>query len=264
MVGEELHEKGREGALFAKRWLNGTARVHVRWTAYDDLPAYVQLPQLEGEPEGFDLAGNLVDTQGHHGRLLYIEVKNYDTEGGQGTKYLDFLAKCYSITAEARRVGVDKETHFMWVTWHPFSLNKWARLTEAQSINDALSDYERRAKYLGAAAVDRQTVADVAGRIFLLVLSRRHDDQLQRVVAQSLAALDPAVSIEATDYFNHNYVPDLILSWSDRDTRQVYLRPRLDPMQVEEDRHLQRKGAPSLQSVGSRARRRRVARGDGG
>jgi hypothetical protein len=59
----------------------------------------------------------------------------------------------------------------------------------------------------------------------------RHPDEARaathEVVARELARLDPGVAIEATPYFNHTFVPDLILRWGkDKHEvqRDVYLR----------------------------------------
>ncbi len=62
-------------------------------------------------------------------------------------------------------------------------------------------------------ALERTTRPDRVGAV--------HD-----VVANAIRALDPRVEIRGTDYFNHSFVPDLVLRWGadERSKRHVHLR----------------------------------------
>lgn len=65
-------------------------------------------------------------------------------------------------------------------------------------------------------------------------------------VAQEVGSLSPDANIVMTEYFNHSYMPDLVLEWNDagkRDTRPIFLRNTLRPYVTEEEvRTLARRG----------------------
>lgn len=53
---------------------------------------------------------------------------------------------------------------------------------------------------------------------------------VKRAVFEELTLLDPTVSIENTAYYNHTFIPDFILTWSElgrQATRQIFLRPSI-------------------------------------
>lgn len=58
----------------------------------------------------------------------------------------------------------------------------------------------------------------------------RRIDSLKTSVSNFLRSGDPSIRIKKTEYFNHTFAPDLILTWDD-DTRErlVYLRTNPDP-----------------------------------
>ena len=47
---------------------------------------------------------------------------------------------------------------------------------------------------------------------------------VKRLVCDELARADPTALIHQTEYFNHTYVPDVVLDWDDRKPREVFLR----------------------------------------
>ncbi len=47
---------------------------------------------------------------------------------------------------------------------------------------------------------------------------------VKRLVCEELARVDPTARIHNTEYFNHTYLPDVVLDWGDRDPREVFLR----------------------------------------
>lgn len=54
--------------------------------------------------------------------------------------------------------------------------------------------------------------------------------RVKDIVIRQLVATDERVSIHKTEYFNHTFVPDLVLKWErDPDQRFLFLRPNADP-----------------------------------
>ena len=48
--------------------------------------------------------------------------------------------------------------------------------------------------------------------------------RVKTVVADELETLDSSASVRTTDYFNHTFAPDMVISWRDQPDREVYLR----------------------------------------
>lgn len=59
--------------------------------------------------------------------------------------------------------------------------------------------------------------------------------RVKDAVAEELTALDPTARVDRTQYFNHTFVPDLIMTWPDARTRRVYLRMAYDLDALVED-----------------------------
>ncbi len=49
-------------------------------------------------------------------------------------------------------------------------------------------------------------------------------EDVKGLLCDELARVDPVARIHRTDYFNHTYVPDIVLDWDDREPREVFLR----------------------------------------
>jgi hypothetical protein len=76
---------------------------------------------------------------------------------------------------------------------------------------------------------------------------------IKGAVISEIEHLDPCAEITNTDYFNHSYAPDLVLSWAgDRQVREVYLRYNLRSAQAARDVDLLGGSAPVFFSLDSR------------
>ncbi|MFB7719220.1 tetratricopeptide repeat protein [Nocardia sp. NPDC056100] len=63
-------------------------------------------------------------------------------------------------------------------------------------------------------------------------------ERVKDIVSDALLAADPSARVMRTEYFNHTYIPDLVVEWPSRGTnslRRVYLRPTQDPGQIDID-----------------------------
>jgi hypothetical protein len=176
VAGEVMHDRGADGARRAKAWLEATTRVNVHWVT----PDQVAVPKLtftwaNGAPFSFDLGGTLMD--GHlHGQMFLAECKHYQRPHDQGSKYVEYLAKCY----RARQCSPERCDNFMWITWAPFSVEKWNVLLDHTEVKKAV--LRHYVKALGvedirqaATALDVALCADVADRLWLIVLSRKQE-----------------------------------------------------------------------------------------
>lgn len=72
-------------------------------------------------------------------------------------------------------------------------------------------------------------------------------EAIKRAVVKSIQAVDPRVDVETTDYFNHSFAPDIVLTWphlSTRDERFVYLRFNQRPEWISDELPLLAKRHP--------------------
>jgi hypothetical protein len=64
------------------------------------------------------------------------------------------------------------------------------------------------------------------------------EDAVRQVVINQLRELDPAATLRSTGYFNHSWVPDLSMRWSDGVQRHLFLRFNVsDPSFVDDMRY---------------------------
>ncbi|SIO27073.1 hypothetical protein [Agromyces cerinus] len=59
--------------------------------------------------------------------------------------------------------------------------------------------------------------------------------RVKAAVADELAALDDTARIRSTDFFNHTFAPDFVLTWPDKAERHVFLRMSYDLNALVED-----------------------------
>ncbi|MEV0120664.1 hypothetical protein AB0I16_03765 [Streptomyces sp. NPDC050703] len=72
---------------------------------------------------------------------------------------------------------------------------------------------------------------------------------VKSVLMYEISALDPAVKIENTGYFNHTFVPDLVMTWGEgsrKQERDVFLRFSLRAANVGRDVQALAQGSPVL------------------
>ncbi len=175
MPAEKSQEVGREGVFKAKQYLESTTHLRLPWTAYDH-DSICMLQRLDGSKKVYDLAGHFL---GERRRHLYVEVKKYSGAGTQGDMYREYLADIYSIIARARQNDMDDKSEFMWVTWHPFSLSNWAKLTHHVYVHEAVAAHAVRLGLLSGdngPEIDDDLCRIVSGRLWLLVLSDRQHE----------------------------------------------------------------------------------------
>lgn len=171
VAAEGAHVKGERGVMLAKRLLESTTHIRLPFSAYDET-LLTTLVRLDKNTKRFDLVGYFLREKPHQ---LAVEVKHQDHVSHQGADYTEFLANAYSITAyEREQLGGDPQREFMYVTWHPFSLNKWPRLTSAAEVEQAVVHAHPEA--LGGQLFDRELAAAVASRLWLLVLSEKQTE----------------------------------------------------------------------------------------
>ncbi len=167
MPGEAAHEAGRDGAIRAKRWLEATTRVDVHWVNPDAV-AKLTFSWQDASSFSFDLGGVLhggdVD-----GKEFFAEVKKYSNASDQGSLYESYLAKCY----QAYMSMPYRCDHFMWITWHPFSLGKWKDLCSVSEVASAVAKYS--ALVINGDEPDPHDLKAVADRLWMFVLSDRQE-----------------------------------------------------------------------------------------
>jgi hypothetical protein len=75
---------------------------------------------------------------------------------------------------------------------------------------------------------------------------------VKEAVTQEVGSLSPDAKIVTTEYFNHSYMPDLVLEWNEagkRDQRPIFLRNTLRPAVVENELQALAKREPIMLSL---------------
>lgn len=76
---------------------------------------------------------------------------------------------------------------------------------------------------------------------------------LKERVANDIEAMDPTVTVKFTDYFNHSYVPDMVVSWAKNEAaREVYLRGSIEGAIIAGDLVGHGEEGPMIVSVGDK------------
>lgn len=181
MAGEGQHKVGEGGVRRAKKWLEATTRVHSSWTVYDDR----QVSRLTFEwphhdkPFSYDLGGILFG--GEFDKDLFLaECKKYKGDQDQGEHFDKFLAQSYVTLRDEPRLA----DHFMWITWAPFRVTSWAKISQPEKIVHALVKVPRLRSWVfgedvsedeANRQVNSSVVADLSSRMWMIVLSDRQE-----------------------------------------------------------------------------------------
>ncbi|GAA3620904.1 hypothetical protein GCM10022267_03850 [Lentzea roselyniae] len=174
--GEALHEKGRDGARRAKRWLEATTRVKMAWLNTDPIIGdRCEFQWPHGRQFSFDIVGFLSGGP-VEGQSFLAEVKNYSTPGNQPVEYPEYLAKCYVTYAQQPKYS----DNFMWITWHPFKQTEWTSLCSAEMVRRCVIGEHKRVFGVGSpeeaeSLVDMDIVNAVAERLWVIVLSDKQE-----------------------------------------------------------------------------------------
>lgn len=169
MVAEAAQFKGLEGVLAVKRWLESTTHLEFPFNAYED-EVQCTLMRLDGQKKRYDLCGRFL---GDDRRPVVVESKRYSSVGHQADDYTEYLANAYSTTAQDIKTVGDTRREYFWVTTHPFSQNKWPKLTSHTEVAAAL---EAHPKALNGNPVNQELLRLVASRLWLLVMHERQED----------------------------------------------------------------------------------------
>jgi hypothetical protein len=128
------------------------------------------------QPYSFDIGGLLHGGE-FEGDTFLAECKKYTNhKNNQGAEYRSFLAKCYSTDQRMP----DYFNHFMWITWHPFSITEWSLLTSVDYVKRSI--LEERSRVLGIddleqaeSRLDAAAAGRVAGKLWIWVLSDKQE-----------------------------------------------------------------------------------------
>ncbi|MFF7752275.1 hypothetical protein ACFZCP_24155 [Streptomyces sp. NPDC007971] len=80
---------------------------------------------------------------------------------------------------------------------------------------------------------------------------------VKHAVARELQSLDPKTEIKSTDYFNHTFIPDFVLTWGSggqRPTRDIYLRFSVDTPLIQRDLKSLHEDSPAFIAIAAGGR----------
>jgi len=177
VVGEGAQAKGADGARRAKRWLDSTTRANAVWINPE--PSAVKKLTFHWPHDektfSFDLGGFLKHGD-FDGEFFYAESKKYDGVSDLNALYVDYLAKCYVAYLQRQELC----DNFMWISWAPPLSSRWAELCTAAFVREAVLRHRVRVlnepdEQKAEALVDDSVCAEVAKRLWLIVLSDRQE-----------------------------------------------------------------------------------------
>ena len=182
-----MHQKGADGARRAKAWLDATTRTRSSWTNEDPVPASrltFNWPH-NGNEFSFDVGGILYG-QPFDNHLFVAEVKNYSNDN-LGKDFDDFLAKCYHVLKEHPKVA----NQFMFLTWHPFRVKTWTKLTDRDSVLKACTEnrirlFNEADPTAAALLMDQDVIDELCDNLWLVVLSEKQEELLISTEDRSL------------------------------------------------------------------------------
>lgn len=177
-----MHQKGADGARRAKTWLDATTRTRATWTNEDAVAAgrlTFNWPFAGQNEFSFDVGGILFG-EPFDNHAFVAEVKNYSGPD-LGGDFDDFLAKCYVVARDHPKLA----NQFMFMTWHPFRVTTWTKLTDRDSVvSGCLTDKNRRrlldtdVEADARGLLDPSVVDDVCENLWLIVLSQKQEQLL--------------------------------------------------------------------------------------
>lgn len=183
-TAEELHAMGEAGARRVRRWLNFTGRFDISHTIYDRHPQtgelldHCRVATLDGRHQNFDLAGIILGPGAEAADRIYIECKDYSSDGNQGTLYRQYLAVCYS-SFHKRWKSIEREPaeQYMWATTHPFLVSRWTDLCSVDLIRESCLE-DRHKAILGEQEFDPDTAEKLASRLWICVVNDRIEEMM--------------------------------------------------------------------------------------
>jgi hypothetical protein len=179
VLAEEAHEKGREGVLEVKRWLEATMRFDVRYTVYDQV-ARVTLPLLVGGPKRYDMVAQHFNDDKERtpsGAEVYIEVKNVgalSTARKLDKLFFVFVATAYSAReAGFDALGRDPGYEFMFATKHPWDVKNFLKFATPEFVAECCASHEAA---VPSDRMNESRAAELAERLWVWIVPKRQDD----------------------------------------------------------------------------------------
>ncbi|WP_461473269.1 hypothetical protein [Microbacterium sp. HJ5] len=165
---EDVQEIGREGAATLKRWLEATTYIELPFDAYNN-KIDCTFFTLGDKKKQFDLVGHMLT--GKKAPVI-VECKRYSSPGRQYQEFKKFLAIAYGHTAkEIEDHNSSRESHYFWVTFHPFNLDNWVKLETYDHMKMAVDE---NPEYRGG-QFNEALAHEIAGRITVLVFNPKQE-----------------------------------------------------------------------------------------
>lgn len=166
---EDIQELGREGAATLKRWLEATTYMELPFDAYNNKIDCMIRTKGEKQKQ-LDLVGYMLTGKK---APVFVECKRYTSARRQYAEFVTFLAIAYGHTAqELADYNTTRESHYYWVTFHPFNLDNWVNLETYEHMKKAL---ETHPEYLGEDDLDETLAHEVASRVTVLVFNPKQE-----------------------------------------------------------------------------------------
>jgi len=144
-MGEIIQEIGRDFVLDLKEFLESTENFGSVFTGNNRNQITVR-QKLDGSTKTFDMiAGykkNLVDEI-----EVYIEAKNYSSQGDLNEQYKKFLEDCFSVWVYQKGLSKYWKAKFIFISKHPFYCSEYSNLKKLKFLKSRIEDDEDLMNY---------------------------------------------------------------------------------------------------------------------
>ena len=144
-MGEIVQEIGRDFVLDLQLFLKSTENFGSVYTGNNHNQVTVR-KKYDGSTKKFDMiAGykkNLVDEI-----EVYIEAKNYTSQGDLNEQYKKFLEDCFSVWVYQKGLSKYWKAKFIFISTHPFYCSKYSNLKDLNFLKDRIEDDEDLMNY---------------------------------------------------------------------------------------------------------------------
>lgn len=139
-MGEIIQEIGRGFVLDLKDFLESTENFGSVFTGNNPNQVTVRL-KYDGSTKTFDIiAGYKKDLDDEI--EVYIEAKNYSTQGDLNKQYRKFLVDCFSVWVYQKQLSQYWKAKYIFISNHPFYCSRYSNLKTLNFLKNQIKDDE--------------------------------------------------------------------------------------------------------------------------
>lgn len=144
-MGEIIHEIGRDFVKNLKDFLESTENFGNVFTGNNPNQITVR-KKHDGSTKIFDMIAGYKKNLDYEIEV-YIEAKNYSSQGDLNKQYRKFLADCFSVWVYQKRLSSYWKAKFLFISNHPFYCSEYSNLKSLNFLKSQIEDDEDLLNY---------------------------------------------------------------------------------------------------------------------